>query len=507
MFKGIAAVFVLIAFVLPAHSATIYVPDAYPTIQDAINASANGDMIIVRPGTYVENIDFVGKAITVQSEKGSSQTVIDGSQSGSVVTFKAGEGPTSILEGFSVVNGKSIHGGGVLCDNGSCPVITKNTIADNHVVDPYGAGGGILCIEFSNPTIVDNFIVDNLAMEPNCSGGGILCFDSSPTIKTNVIAGNAAVWGSGVYSYRTSHPIIDSNRIHDNNGKGAIFCFADSAIIVNNLIFNNSGSHGGGIYCTTNNSPEIINNCIYGNSASAGGGIYCRDNSSPNVVNTILWNNSATYGNEICLSSYSSVSSISVAFSDVQGGAGAVYIESGCTLNWGKGNIDADPLFVDPANADYHITWMSPCRDVGDSSVVTGLFDYEGDPRIAFYTVDIGADEFYYHLYYQGEAIPGGRIDIKIVGYPLAPVTLFLGSGIIDPPYSTQHGEFHLLWPTIWIGKIGKIPTSGTTGVLSYKATVPSSWIAGEERPFQALVGPWGGFYSRLTNFMMLTVE
>ena len=98
----------LIALVLsasPAFSATLYVPDNYPTIQTAIDAAGGGDTVIVRPGIYVENIDFKGKAITVESEQGPQGTIIDGNQSGSVVRFQSGEGLDSILSGFSITNG------------------------------------------------------------------------------------------------------------------------------------------------------------------------------------------------------------------------------------------------------------------------------------------------------------------------------------------------------------------------------------------------------------------
>ena len=63
-----------------ALAATYYVPDHFSAIQDAIASPAvvDGDTIIVRAGTYVENINFFGKAITVQSESGPEKTVIDG---------------------------------------------------------------------------------------------------------------------------------------------------------------------------------------------------------------------------------------------------------------------------------------------------------------------------------------------------------------------------------------------------------------------------------------------
>ena len=86
-------------------TATIYVPDNYTTIQGAIDASSNGDTVIVRPGTYVENIDFVGKATTVKSELGAAVTTIDGNQSGTVASFVSGEDSDSVLEGFTLKNG------------------------------------------------------------------------------------------------------------------------------------------------------------------------------------------------------------------------------------------------------------------------------------------------------------------------------------------------------------------------------------------------------------------
>ena len=101
-------VFVLAIFLsVPISSlaaSTIHVPDDYSAIQDAIKAAGEGDTIIVRPGTYMENIDFLGKAITLVSEKGTSVTVIDGNQAGRVVTCQSGEGADTVLEGFRIIN-------------------------------------------------------------------------------------------------------------------------------------------------------------------------------------------------------------------------------------------------------------------------------------------------------------------------------------------------------------------------------------------------------------------
>ena len=101
-----AAYFFAIVLAIPvfAHAQTTwYVPDDFPTIQGAISDPLvmNGDTVIVRPGTYVENINFLGKAITLVSEQGPEYTFIDGGQAGSVVTFTNNEGLDSVLDGFT----------------------------------------------------------------------------------------------------------------------------------------------------------------------------------------------------------------------------------------------------------------------------------------------------------------------------------------------------------------------------------------------------------------------
>jgi pectin methylesterase-like acyl-CoA thioesterase len=100
------------------------VPADFPTIQAAINASSNGDTVRVAPGIYVENIIFNGKAITVVSEAGVNVTTIDGNQAGAVARFITSEGSNSILEGFTLRNGRntSSDGAGIRI-SGSSPTV------------------------------------------------------------------------------------------------------------------------------------------------------------------------------------------------------------------------------------------------------------------------------------------------------------------------------------------------------------------------------------------------
>lgn len=443
-------------------SAIFYVPDDFGTIQEAVDQALDGDTVIVRPGTYFENIDFLGKAIVVRSEKGSLVTVVDGNQAGPVAIFAKGEGRDSVLEGFSLSNGLAWDGGGIACQNSS-PTISANTISRNGA---YFGGGGIKC-ENSSPLISGNDISNNWSSDGY--GGGISCSFSDPIIWNNVIREN--------------------EMIQCGEKGGGIFCRDSSPMIANNVVTGNSGNYGsgGGIYCE-DSIATMINNTICGNTAFRDGGGICCSGGSAAIVNTILRDNAAGSDPQV------HGDSVSVTFCNVEGG-------------WpGQGNIDADPLFVDPLAGDFHLTFDSPCRNGGDNTAIPPAMeeDWEGDPRIVQSVVDIGADEFYFHLYKTGPAIPGTAIDIKVVGTPgTAPVKLGLGAGIQDPPQPTAYGDLYLA-PPIRQFDLGTIPQ---TGVLICSATIPASWHPGDQKPLQALVGPLGAPGSRLTNLLLLTVE
>ena len=105
--------FAILSIPALAFSATIIVPDDYPTIQGAIDAASNGDTVLVAPGTYMERINFNGKAITLRSEYGPERTMIDADYLGITVIFSNGEGPDSLLEGFTITRGSDLNAGGI----------------------------------------------------------------------------------------------------------------------------------------------------------------------------------------------------------------------------------------------------------------------------------------------------------------------------------------------------------------------------------------------------------
>ncbi|MCP4582622.1 MAG: T9SS type A sorting domain-containing protein [candidate division Zixibacteria bacterium] len=312
---------------------TIDIPAHYPAIQQGIDASFIGDTVLVQPGVYIENINFnehnliLGSLfLTTGDTSYIPQTIIDGDAAGSVVTFENGEDSSTVITGFTIRNGmggyseEHIIGGGITCFNQANPTIVGNIITENNT-DESGSGGGIL-IAFANPTVTNNRIIDNIS---GLIGGGIAIRFSGSIINSNLISGNSSYIGGGIY---TDFPIT----------------------IINNVIVGNSAFNGGGIICD-GSSQMIVNNTISGNYAeNFGGGICIAYDADPIVVNTILWADSAESGDEV----YTISDSIDITYSDIQGG-------------WeGQGNIDADPLFVDPTSGDYHLLAGSPCIDTGD---------------------------------------------------------------------------------------------------------------------------------------------
>ena len=109
-----------------------YVPTDYDTIQEAIDNCVDGDIVIVEPNTYTgdgnRDIDFLGKAITVRSESGPENCIIDCNagrwDQHRAFYFHSGEDANSILEGFTITNGyvRYYDGGGIYCEKAS-PVI------------------------------------------------------------------------------------------------------------------------------------------------------------------------------------------------------------------------------------------------------------------------------------------------------------------------------------------------------------------------------------------------
>ena len=175
MKKNILLVLIIFIYTnLFAQGQIINVPADQPTIQTAINASVNGDTVLVADGTYFENINFKGKAVILAShflvdgdETHIDSTIINGSQpthpdSGSVVFFISGEDTTSVLYGFTSTGGSGFY---------------------NSQNNAYG-GGGIL-VQNSGAKIRFNIITNNKVNHNNLAGGAGIIIDS-PVNKVKI---------------------------------------------------------------------------------------------------------------------------------------------------------------------------------------------------------------------------------------------------------------------------------------------------------------------------------
>ena len=165
---------------------------------------------------------------------------------------------------------------------------------------------------------------------------------------------------------------------------GGIYCYSSNPSLKKVMIIGNATIHyGGGSYCP-NSSPSLEYVTITGNSANYSGGSYCGWNSLPIIVNSIISDNTGSYGIYV----YSG-GNPTIKYSDFWNNEGGNFygvnasIGVNVTTNANGDSCDAfyniqlDPLYVDPLNGDYHLSWanfpipdstMSPCIDAGDPS-------------------------------------------------------------------------------------------------------------------------------------------
>ncbi len=317
----IVMIVLCLVFVLYLSATIINVPADQPTIQEGINVAENGDTILVADGTYIgdlnKNLTWNGieKHLIVKSENGTENCIIDCEDDGRAFCLnQTNQNSTDFIEGFTIINGSAEFGGAILLIFAT-PTITNCNFESNHSSDWNYAKGGALYVNDCFGLTIENCSFSNNISSAwwTGSGGAIYSSYSDLTISYSVFYNNIAAGSEG------------------SGEGGGITAYMSDIYLINNTFFSNTA---GGFY------------------NGYGGGMYC-DNSDISVINSIFWQNFRISGTIDNI--HNEESQIYTEYCDFENG--------GFT---GTGNIDSDPLFVNPDDGNLNLQSNSPCIDAGN---------------------------------------------------------------------------------------------------------------------------------------------
>ncbi len=395
---------------------------AATNIQDAVDAAAAGDLILVTNGVYASggramygtltNRVAVDRMVLVQSVNGPGVTVIQGYQ---VPGTNNGDGAIrcayltngAALSGFTLTNGATHvsgdtvleqSGGGVWCESTEA-VVTNCTLAGNSA---QAYAGGAYQATLRRCRLTGNWAnfgagaalcsASDCAWTGNStaacgSGGGAY----NSTLINCTITANWADDGAGVYAGTLSNCTLTGNS-GVTLGGGACQATLNNCTLTGNSLSGAYGSaSGGGAYNSTLNNCLLKGNLVTGPHAWGGGSFI------GTLINcTVVSNSAGEYGGGSCYGTLKNCviyyNTATNAFNYYQGS-----LNYCCTTPLpasGAGNIAAEPLFVDLLTGNLRLQLNSPCINAGASAYVSGTTDLDGRPRIVGGTVDIGAYEY-----------------------------------------------------------------------------------------------------------------
>jgi Bacterial Ig-like domain (group 3) len=536
-----SALFILAAATCVSAQTTLNVGPGQPyiTIQSGINAATAGDTVLVAPGTYYENIDFKGKAITVTSSGGASVTTIDGGNTGGVATvlFSGGETSSSIISGFTIRGGgddisSGTSFGGIYVSGtmnlvaGPSPTIQNNIITANYC---HAIG-----VQDGTPTILNNEISGTLQ---NTQGSGTQASYCGP---------NDAIYLGGTPNFANGNPVVIGNTIENNSADGSAIHVNSAAkvLVMNNVIRNNYSRSTGSAFMSENTDDSVVvQNLIYGNTSTCGGalsfngGILIANNtivdnvyvdlfsgsectaiaqiypdnysygfSNPNrvIINNII-SGSTSYPAVNCDSLDPPSLSIQPTFEyNLLRNTGGPFFGSYCVdVTAQDNNVTADPQFVNAAANNYHLKSTSPAVDAGDNGVLetfmamTGLAftkDFDGNPRVQDAThkgtpiIDMGAYEY-------AGVLDGNSVTETLTSSlnPSTSGTNVTFSAVLSSTSGTPTGSVQFKDGGTVLG----VQTVSATGTSSYS----TSGLAVGTHPITAVYEPTGTFTASTSNF------
>ena len=336
------------------------------------------------------------------------------------VVTGSGTNASAIIDGFIIESGfgndivsnptpdepwQTIGGGGMRNVLGS-PVVKNCTFRYNKA----DRTGGAIANISSSPEITNCIFIGNnvkRAVGTGGDGSAIYNYNSQSQVKNCAFTDNYSLFWGGAIDNESNSVSEITNCIFSNNTSwygGAIANGEGSSMTITNCVFagNTASLDGGGL--SNWHSSVVVTNCtFYQNQAGyRGGGVFNlggEDYSSATLTNCILWDNIDNYSGNDEVKSAFGTNPVDISYCDIKGSGGSG--PSGPNPNWdiyfgidGGGNIDADPLFVDPSNPldnGLRLSQDSPCIDKANNTAAP-LTDILGIER--FGTADMGAYEF-----------------------------------------------------------------------------------------------------------------
>ncbi len=319
----------------------------HTTVQAAVDAASDGDVIKVATGVYTGvlaqghsvQMVYVSKTVVIRggytttdwetSEPDTNPTTLDAQGQGRVFYITgdpsagAAKAVSPTIEGLRITGGDAtgLYGGSWGWDAGGGLYIVnaEAVISHNQVFSNIAHGGGGLYLSGSTATLNGNVIYTNAA---NNEGGGIHLFDSAATLDGNIIESNTASDGGGLYLnlsdaslsantivfnvsreggglyLRESDAVLSGNTIGSNvasDDGGGLFLDLGSTTLDKNRIISNTAYSGGGLFLW-GSSPTLHGNVVVANSAQLGGGLFVRESNSRLDNNVVARNQAANQG-------------------------------------------------------------------------------------------------------------------------------------------------------------------------------------------------------------------
>ncbi len=212
----------LLALLQTAQAATITVGAGgsydWSSVQDAIDAASDGDVISVATGTYTESLDTNGKAITIQSSGSTSRTVLAAPGSEPVITVDAGE--SAAFEGFTL----QTSGGRAIYVADSSPGFV-DLVIDSSGSRSSGQGGAVY-VTGGAPSFEQIELIDNRA----AYGGDFFVTDNADVLITDTtIVGSEATYGGSFYVENADVTLISVSAEDTRSTNSGGFAYLDNA--------------------------------------------------------------------------------------------------------------------------------------------------------------------------------------------------------------------------------------------------------------------------------------